>query len=773
MNVDQNDTTPSGPEEPAAAVEQRDAVAAGEKSSMDTGVEAPPVERAHADQALGPDAVHESEADPNSPPAAADAAPDLAPEAEAADAALEAADAAPDTAAEAETPADTEAPEDKAADVAEAPAAAETPEDKAAEVAEDTTPDVADVSEAGEVPGAEAEAAEAAEAVVAGTEDGEKPRADGAKPKEPDWTNFSPEPERIPGRVERVLRRVGRFCIHEWTLAAVGALILAVIMTWPSARHPASTIPADIWDPTLQAWELAWAGHILFTDPSQLWNANAFYPDTYSFAFSDTLLGYLPASLIGNGPTAALVRYNVMFILLHALALFGAYALIRQLGGPRAAAAMAGAAFAYAPWRWGQAGHMHVLSVGGIALALAMLARGHGVALVRDGRLRPRRPGWALAGWLTAAWQVSIGFGIGLPFAYVLAVLVVFGAIAWLVRGRPTLGRRLIIFDLVGGVVFAAVGGLMSLPYLQVLKLHPEARRSITDIQMFSPTLRSFFTAPEQSLFWGSAHAAARLTMPYPAETTLLPGFTIIGLAFAGLFFSIWTVRARFCLLIGTAASVILGMGTNFLGGRYTYVPLFHHLPGWNAIRTPGRLVVWTTLLLAILAAGAVGAMVQRSNPLTEARIPSRPSPLVRLALLLPLLLVIAEGTNWTKLQHPEVPKAPAAMSTVGAPLLVLPSDPLTDSNIMLWSTTKFQRMVNGNSGFYPTDQQQTRQAAKSFPDQPSVDYLRQLGIKYVLVVKDRAAGGDYAKAASLDTPVDGLGITRVDQGDTILYTLN
>src|SRR5262249_50105278 len=138
----------------------------------------------------------------------------------------------------------------------------------------------------------------------------------------------------------------------------------------------------------------------------QLWNANAFYPDSYSFAFSDTLLGYLPASLIGAGPTAALVRYNIMFILLHALAFFGAYALVRQLGGARIAGAVAGAAFAYTPWRWGQAGHMHVLSVGGIALSLAMLARGHGFSLVTDEVRRRRRPGWAIAGWLTATWQL-------------------------------------------------------------------------------------------------------------------------------------------------------------------------------------------------------------------------------------------------------------------------------------------------------------------------------------------------------------------------------
>src|SRR5690606_16103030 len=113
---------------------------------------------------------------------------------------------------------------------------------------------------------------------------------------------------------------------------------LAVVMTWPTLRYPLYTIPQDIWDPTLQAWQMAWSGHILRTDPTQLWHANAFYPERWSFAFSDTLLGYAPAGLIGTGPTAAILRYNIMFVLAHALAFFGAYVLARQLGAGRTGA---------------------------------------------------------------------------------------------------------------------------------------------------------------------------------------------------------------------------------------------------------------------------------------------------------------------------------------------------------------------------------------------------------------------------------------------------
>ncbi len=596
--------------------------------------------------------------------------------------------------------------------------------------------------------------------------------ADDTENAEDHWARFAPAPERIPGRVGRVVRGTGRVLIHEWTLVCLAATAIAVIMTWPSALHPATTIPADIWDPTLQAWQMAWAGHALTTDPLHLWDANAFYPDSYSYAFSDTLFGYFPAGLIGTGPAAALVRYNIMFILLHALAFIGAYALVRQLGARPIAAAVAGAAFGYAPWRWGQAGHMHVLSIGGIALSLAMLARGHGVSFTRGFRREEVKPGWALAGWCVAAWQISLGFGIGLPFAYVLIAICVVAFARWLLKGLPPLGRRLWLFDLGGAAVFGVVGLFMGLPYLQVIKQHPEAKRGVELLQVFSPDWRAFITAPAQSLPWGTAHEAARATMQAPAETTLLPGFMLYGLAVAGLFFSIWSLRTRLWLLAGTVLSIILAMGTTFYHGDFTYLVLYDYVPFWSSSRTPGRLIIWTTLLLAILAAGAVGALVDRSYEIAAERVPYRPNLLLRLATLLPLLLVLAEGTNWGKLQHPVVPTQPAAFRTVSGPMMVLPSDQLTDENVMIWSTTKFQKMVNGGSGFYPNDQQATRDAVKSFPDAASVQYLRQLGIRSVIVLKAQAQNSDYARAAATDVSIDGLGITRQDDGDTIIYTL-
>jgi hypothetical protein len=216
--------------------------------------------------------------------------------------------------------------------------------------------------------------------------------------------------------------------------------------------------------------------------------------------------------------------------------------------------------------------------------------------------------------------------------------------------------------------------------------------------------------------------------------------------------------------------SIALAMGTRFFDGDAGYLLLFHHLPGWDGLRTPGRLVVWTTLLLGVLAAGAVSAFVGRARELTADRVPADLSPWLRLASLVPLVLVLVEGLNTTP--HPIVPERPAAMRTVEGPLMVLPSDPLTDENIMLWATDKFQKMVNGGSGFYPTRQQEIREASKTFPDAASIAYLRERGVKTVVVLRGRVSGTPWESAA--DAPVEGLGITREDVGeDAVVYHLN
>lgn len=547
-----------------------------------------------------------------------------------------------------------------------------------------------------------------------------------------------------------------------WLMPPVVIWLLSAGQTWPGVANPIRTIAGDLGDPTMQAWQLAWAGHSLRNDPADLWNTNAFYPELYTLAFSDSLLGYAPFSVIGTGPVAAVLRYNVVFVLTFALAFIGLYMLVRQLGANRIGALIAAVAFAYAPWRYAHAGHLNVLSIGAIPLALAMLARGHGWSLRHGYRPDRTRPGWALAGWLVAAWQITLGFGVGLPFVYALLFGCVVVALAWLVGGRPSVPRRLVLADVGGGAVFAAICGLMAYPYLQVLSEHPEAKRSWNYVAVFSPPLRGFGVAPPESIAWGSRHESARILLGTAVtEKELLCGFVLYGLAAAGLVFSVWTVRQRILLASGVLLSAFTALGT---AGPLYWI-LYDHLPGFDGSRTPGRLVIWSTLLLAVLAAGMVTALVvELRNRIAEPAYRT-----VRTVVLLPFLLaVLYEGLP--DLGHPVVPAAPTALATAPAPLIVLPTDVVFDNTVQLWATDRFPAMVNGGSSFNPPDRQRIREAMRHFPDAASIDMLRAAGVRSVVVVRNAVAGTPFEKA--LTAPSDGLGLTRQHVGDDIVYVL-
>ncbi len=186
--------------------------------------------------------------------------------------------------------------------------------------------------------------------------------------------------------------------------------------------------------------------------------------------------------------------------------------------------------FVYAPWKLAQNGHLHAISSGGIPLALFLLVRGY----------RRRSAALVLGGWLVGAWQMTLGFTLGLQLAYLLAVLGAIGAFALLRRRFWPFDRRVIGATALGLVVFVVAAALMSRPYLRVIDAHPEARRTPEYVESFSRELRSVLAAPEQSWLWADASYRARASLAAPDEMSLFPGLTISLLALVGVIASVY-----------------------------------------------------------------------------------------------------------------------------------------------------------------------------------------------------------------------------------------
>jgi hypothetical protein len=548
----------------------------------------------------------------------------------------------------------------------------------------------------------------------------------------------------------------------EVCIAAIGSVAIATVMTWPLVLDLGDVVPRDVGDPLAIAWQPAWGGHALLNQPLDFFDANRFWPIPDSLAFGDALIGYAPAGMIGDGPEDAIVRYDLLFLFSYALAFFGAYLLSREIGIGPAGAAVAGVAFAFAPFRLEQDGHMQVIASGGIPLSIAFAARG----------IRLRRPWWVFVAWLVAAWQVSLGFVLGLPFAYGLAAACLVAAIAWLVKGRPTIPTRMLVAGIAGAVAFVAICGYIARPYLAIAEDFPEAKRELDEVAGFSGPLKIFVTAPAENFVWGDLTEEVREDLENIPEKTLFPGLLILVLAGAGLASRSLDRRVRIGLLAAAIAISALALGFREEGGLlWPYRVLYEGLPGWDAIRTPGRLATFSSLAFALLAAAGAEAAWR------AVRRNVYPTWVAAAVVTLLCLGIATEGRSlpfdpFDDQAMPEVPDLGTSTSDVTAPQLHLPAiTPEHNRAHQLASTDGFYDLVNGRASTNPSTVLDLIDDMATFPDAASVQRLQEWGVRTVIIHTALTPGTPQARA--VERPFAELPLRRYPLPGLVLYEVS
>jgi hypothetical protein len=584
---------------------------------------------------------------------------------------------------------------------------------------------------------------------------------------------------------------------REVLLVALAGILLAVLTTWPLILHMPSRIAPDLGDPVRTAWEVAWVGHAMLHTPLHLFDANTFYPHPLSLAFSDSLLGYGPAGFFGSGTVAALVRYNLLFLFAWSLCFVGAYLLVRELGLGRLAGAAAGAAFAYAPYRVTEAGHLHVISSGGLPLALFLLLRGY-----RRGSSR-----LVLAGWLVSAWQISLGFTLGMQFAYLLLVLMAIAVVFWwrgsltpspspsaagneptpdpqnVTPSRGTRGalvpRHLLVVSAVGVAVLGAVTIYQARPYLKIAQDYPSAKRTIKEVKNYSSGPAALLSASSENRVWGGLTSGARAHVHSKNESVFFPGGLIFLLALVGLVASRGsplTRRLRLGLAVGIVIVSILALGLGLTGAGYPYRLVFDYAPGWNGVRVPGRIFTLATLFYALLVGAGVQVLTRRAGEWGVTRSLRGLPALLGVALVIG---IVGEGAG--HLAHPVVPQPARAEVGLPGPLLDLPTDGPADRLWEYFSTDGFYKIPVGNSTFDFPAVDDLRGGMSGFPDKASIEKLRYWGVRTVVlhlrmprlpgIVGYALAEPANATLAAAKS-VNGLGVTRRRVGSLVIYEI-
>lgn len=601
---------------------------------------------------------------------------------------------------------------------------------------------------------------------------------------------MSPSAGAISGR-----RGTGR---GAWA-AALFFAVAAVVMTWPLAADLHRNV-SDPGDPYLTAWILRWDWTQLVRDPLHLFDANIFYPERLTLAFSENLFGPavfgFPLDAAGLPPVFV---YNVLFLLGMAASGFGAWALAREMTGDGAAAVVAGIFYAFVPFRFSQLPHFQMQWGPFLPLFLLFLWR-----FLRDGRRRDLVLYAVFFAWNAIAcvhYGVFGGLALGLTAALDFA-----RRHAW--RGRSA--RRL---GVATGLALLAVLPF-ALPYVVASRRY-HFRRGLGELWHYSAAPKAFlsagfrskvyaaatarFAAPEADLFFGllipilaivgyaaarrgpraaetrSDHAVPRGIVFLDATIVFLGAVILLVLVRGGFHVGALRVHETYRLSMALFVAVVARLAWRFprgwrhrdlgdwygarrsppevgwciamiaagiiiaLGARFFLYRELYEIarPILGAIRAPTRGIVLAHLGLGVLAASGVAFLRRRAGRVAGAALPA----LAAAALLGELRaapLSLFDGD----------PSPPPAIAWTDAHTrgAVVEVPMRYDDNFayVLWAASHRFPIVNGYSGFFPKSFEAVQKAFTSDPVDPAVmARLSGEGVAAVLYHRGLAGVGE------------------------------
>ncbi|HZP48485.1 MAG TPA: hypothetical protein VFB07_08125 [Vicinamibacterales bacterium] len=506
-------------------------------------------------------------------------------------------------------------------------------------------------------------------------------------------------------------------------IAFVVFVALTAALNFPQVLHLRDGVHDD-GDPLLNAWALSWVVHQLPRAPAHLFDANIFYPERRTLAYSETLL--LPAAAaaplrwMGAGP---ILVYNLVFLSGFAISGVGTALLVRSLTGSGVAGILSGIVFAFLPYRIDHYPHMQLQQTQCLPFAMWAFHR-----LLRRGRIRDG----ALFGALVAGQILScMYYGLLLMPYFAVVCGTLWAAQRW--RGGGAAWRPV----LVAAVLIAGVTAPVGKAYLGAHKVVGERPRDEVEING-SAKLTDYLGAPEENVLYGT-----RLAPFSRGERRLFPGFLAVALA---LFGTISVLRSRsgaqndssagargtvvLAYLLGLLIAFDISLGFNGL----TFRLLYEYVLPFRGLRIPARNGIIVGFSLAVLAGFGAARLRDRRWAVAIAA------------------LMLAEYASW-HIPMVHVPLEPPGVyadilrDNAGNPpaaIFEFPVSSQDDPTYMYFATFHWLPLVNGYSGFFPPSYIFLVNAVQRLPDDLSLTAIKSHGARYLLVHGERLLGARY-----------------------------
>jgi hypothetical protein len=464
-------------------------------------------------------------------------------------------------------------------------------------------------------------------------------------------------------------------------------VVLAVVHTWPLAQAPAHWSRVDPGDGALNTWIVGWVAHSLATDPARLFEANIFYPEHRTLAYSEAMLvqGVLASPVMAFGGSAVLA-YNIALLAGLTLTGWAFCLLVRRWTASWSAGLVAGSLAAFNAHTLTHFTHLQFQHTEFFAVMLYGLDR-----LIITGRMRYV---WTLAG----------GFALqGLTSVYLLVFAVWSLLFAIAVRAKEWWTNGKMLSRMAAAGVLAM---LMLSPYLAQYVI-------VQQTMGFTRTAED-----EAAAHWANyLSTGARLhfnawSRPFfeMSTSSTFPGLAALALVLVAISDPRNTSDARFrmCAVVGGGcAAVSLAPRLPFYAVLHAAIPLF------QAVRVIAHLGQVVLLMVAVIAGFGVAS-------LQESWQQRRAWPLVAILLV---VLVNAEALRapiaytWFEripAVYDELKKEPGAV-VLELPF-PLPQQWFMNTPYMVNSTGHWRPLINGYSGFRPPSYYKAYEATPSFP---------------------------------------------------------
>ncbi len=156
---------------------------------------------------------------------------------------------------------------------------------------------------------------------------------------------------------------------------AIGAL-LTIALTYPVAFQIDRLGRLNTDDGRWSIWVVSWVANALTSEPWRVFDANIFYPERQTLAYSEAnlLAGLIgaPAWLLTRNPYTT---YNVAFLASFVLSFIATYYLVRYLTASRAAAGVTAILFTFCPYVFARTAHVQLLFIGTLPLVMLQFHR--------------------------------------------------------------------------------------------------------------------------------------------------------------------------------------------------------------------------------------------------------------------------------------------------------------------------------------------------------------------------------------------------------------